>query len=140
MPILTLTPSVYIRRDGQHAQSSVYLDYRTHLNPTVHKAQEWLLAHYSEPNVTDEVARAVGMSTRHRSRLFKEASGLTPLAYQQLLRLELARSLLQDPCQSVETVARRCGFEDGRSLRRLWKQHHGTSPSTARPSSQRQPS
>jgi transcriptional regulator GlxA family with amidase domain len=135
-PVLTARVArelvVYLRREGQHSQSSVYLDYRTHLNPTVHQAQDWLLAHYTERGALHDLAGVAGLSIRHLSRLFKSATGLTPLAYQQLLRLELARSLLQDPSQSVETIAHRCGFEDSRSLRRLWRRHHGTSPTTAR--------
>jgi transcriptional regulator GlxA family with amidase domain len=135
-PILTSRVArelvVYIRRDGQHSQTNVYLDYRTHLNPAVHQAQEWLLAHYTESYSLAALAEVVGTSGRHLGRMFKAATGLTPLAYQQLLRLELARSLLQDPSQSIETIARRCGFGDSRSFRRLWHKHHSTSPSTVR--------
>ena len=39
---------VYVRRDGSHRQQSVYLEYRTHLHPGVHRVQDWLIAHPAE--------------------------------------------------------------------------------------------
>ncbi|MEO8715573.1 MAG: AraC family transcriptional regulator, partial [Acetobacteraceae bacterium] len=38
---------VYLRRDGSHGQSSIYLEYRTHLQPRVHHAQDWLVEHFA---------------------------------------------------------------------------------------------
>ena len=34
---------VYIRRDGAHRQTSIYLDFRTHLNPGIHRVQDFLI-------------------------------------------------------------------------------------------------
>ena len=36
---------VYLRRDGDREQSSIFLDYRTHLHPGVHRVQDFLVAH-----------------------------------------------------------------------------------------------
>jgi transcriptional regulator GlxA family with amidase domain len=53
------------------------------------------------------------------TRLFGPATGgLTPLRYQQLLRLERAEHLI-DHGTTVEAAAREVGFEDARMLRRL---------------------
>jgi transcriptional regulator GlxA family with amidase domain len=52
------------------------------------------------------------------TRVFTAATGLTPLRYQQLLRLERAQHLIGHGA-TVEAAARAVGFEDARMLRRL---------------------
>ena len=55
---------------------------------------------------------------RTLTRRFIEATGLTPLRYQQRLRLERAEHLIGHGA-TVETAARTVGFQDARMLRRL---------------------
>ncbi len=123
---------VYLRRDGGHGQSSIYLEYRTHLQPRVHRAQDWLIENFAAKVTLDQLADVVGTSARHLARSFKVATGLTPLGYQQRLRLEFAATLMQDPGLTLEAIADRCGFEDARSLRRLWRERYGQPPSCMR--------
>lgn len=123
---------VYLRRNGSHPQDSVYLQYRAHLNPAVHRVQDYLIAHLTEPVALDELAQVAAVSTRSLSRIFKEATGVTPVQYHQRLQLELASTLLPNPDLSIEEVARRCGFEDARHFRRLWQRQFGTPPSMSR--------
>jgi transcriptional regulator GlxA family with amidase domain len=72
------------------------------------------------------------MSSRNLVRAFKTATGLTPLQYQQRLRLEFAGSLLQDSRLTLESIAERCGFADARHFRRLWKSVFHVPPGRAR--------
>ncbi len=123
---------VYLRRDGRHGQSSIYLEYRTHLQPRVHRAQDWLIEHFTTTVTLEQLADVVGTSPRHLARSFKAATGLTPLGYQQRLRLEFAATLMQDPALTLDTIADRCGFDDARSLRRLWREQYGQPPSRMR--------
>ena len=124
---------VYLRRSGEHAQASIYLEYRTHLHAGVHRVQDWLVAHPAERASLTDLARVAGLSARHLARSFKAATGLTVLDYQQRLRLELARDLLQDPRLTLDAVAARSGFGDARALRRVWRRHFGAPPSEYRP-------
>jgi transcriptional regulator GlxA family with amidase domain len=123
---------IYIRRDGSQRQHSVYLDYRTHLHPGVHRVQDWLIAHPEEGASLDKLARVAGLSPRHLTRVFRQATGVSIQEYRTRLRLERARSLLRDPGLTLEAIAVRCGFESSRQLRRIWKEAFGTPPSTAR--------
>ncbi|HWG85270.1 MAG TPA: GlxA family transcriptional regulator [Deinococcales bacterium] len=125
---------VYMRRDGSQGQRSIYLEFRTHQHPGVHRVQDWLANHPAEKVTLEELARIANMSPRTLERTFKAAAGFTPLQYQQQLRLELAQSLMRDPRLSLEAVAERCGFEDPRHFRRLWKASFGAPPSQSRPS------
>jgi transcriptional regulator GlxA family with amidase domain len=112
---------VYIRRDGAHQQSSIYLDFRAHMNPGVHRVQDWLIQNLQTKAPLETLAGISGMSSRNLTRRFREATGVTIKAYTTRLRLELAQTLRNDPGLSVETIARRCGFSDARQLRRLWQ-------------------
>jgi transcriptional regulator GlxA family with amidase domain len=123
---------VYIRRDGAQEQTSIYLDYRTHLNPGVHKVQDWLVQHPASAVSLEALADIGAMSRRNLTRLFRQATGITISGYRTRIRLELARSLLQDPTLPIETVARRCGFTGGRQLRRIWQSEYGRSPGVSR--------
>lgn len=123
---------VYLRRDGSHQQHSVYLDYRTHLHPGVHRVQDWLIANPAERSTLADLARLAALSSRHLTRTFREATGISIQDYRTRLRLELARDLLHDPGLTLEAIATRCGFESARQLRRVWKEAFGTPPSAER--------
>jgi transcriptional regulator GlxA family with amidase domain len=123
---------VYLRRDGAHRQQSVYLDYRTHLHPGVHRVQDWLVANPAERATLAALARLAALSPRHLTRVFRQATGVSVQEFTTRLRLELARGLLHDPRLTVEGVATRCGFGSARQLRRLWKEVFGTSPAHER--------
>ncbi|WP_034341674.1 GlxA family transcriptional regulator [Deinococcus misasensis] len=123
---------LYFRRDGNHSQQSIYLDYRTHLHTGVHRAQDALAQRPGQKVTLEHLASVAGLSVRGLSKAFKQHTGLTPLEYQQKLRLELARQLMHNPALSIEAIAERCGFDDGRHFRRIWKTHFGTSPSSSR--------
>jgi transcriptional regulator GlxA family with amidase domain len=62
----------------------------------------------------------------------KTATGLTPLQYQQRLRLEYAGSLLRDSRLMLESIAESSGFADARHFRRLWKSTFHAPPSALR--------
>lgn len=123
---------VYLRRDGSHRQQSVYLDYRTHLHPGVHRVQDWLIANPAERANLAELGQLAALSPRHLTRVFRQATGVSVQEFTTRLRLELARGLLHDPRLTVEGVATRCGFASARQLRRLWKEVYGTSPGSER--------
>lgn len=119
---------VYLRRDGAHAQQSVYLDYRTHLNPGVHRVQDAIARNPERRTSIDELATLAGMSPRTLTRAFRRATGITVNAFATRVRLELARTLLHDPGLTVEAVANRCGFATARQFRRVWREQFGGTP------------
>lgn len=58
----------------------------------------------------DDMARAANLSSRHFSRGFKEATGLSPHQYVIRERVERAKDLLLNTELSVGEVAAACGF------------------------------
>ncbi len=123
---------VYIRRNSDHDQKSIYLDYRDHFNPNVHSVQDWLISNPGKKYTIDALADRFGLSERNLTRLFKNSTGITINQYATLIVLEHAKNLSQNPNNTIESAALQCGFHDGKQLRRLWKKHFGTTPSQFR--------
>ncbi|MEU0036314.1 DJ-1/PfpI family protein [Streptomyces sp. NPDC006333] len=110
---------VYARRNGHEPQASAMLRHRSHLDDAVHRVQDLIDARFREPLPLAHLAAGAGVSERTLTRLFHRATGgLTPLRYQQTLRVERAEHLI-DHGATVESAARQVGFEDARMLRRL---------------------
>ena len=109
---------VYARRNGDEQQASAMLRHRNHLSDTAHRAQDHIEARFAGPLPLADIAGNCGVSERTLTRRFTEAAGLTPLRYQQLLRLERAEHLIGHGA-TVEAAARTVGFQDARMLRRL---------------------
>ncbi|MFJ9692209.1 GlxA family transcriptional regulator [Kitasatospora sp. NPDC101183] len=109
---------VYARRNGEERQTSALLRHRNHLVDAVHRVQDLLDARFDTRLSLTDLACASGVSERTLTRHFTEATGLTPLRYQQELRLERAEHLMSHGA-TAETAARTVGFQDARMLRRL---------------------
>jgi transcriptional regulator GlxA family with amidase domain len=123
---------VYLRRSGEFAQESVYLKYRNHLDDLVHRAQSILLENLETPLNVDGLAEQAGASPRNLSRRFRQSLGLSIGEYLRELRLERARSLLEETGTKVEDVAKACGFSGSRQLRNLYRERFNRSPRSRR--------
>lgn len=109
---------VYARRNGDEPQASALLRHRSHLSDAVHRIQDLIEAKFTDRLTLADLAAVTGYSERTVTRLFGRATGLTPLRYQHVLRVERAEHLIGHGA-TVETAARAVGFEDARMLRRL---------------------
>ncbi|WP_246538136.1 GlxA family transcriptional regulator [Saccharopolyspora endophytica] len=109
---------VYARRNGDEQQASAMLRHRAHLDDAVHRVQDIIDARFTDPLPLSELAATVGVSERTLTRSFTQATGLTPLRYQQILRLERADHLLGRGA-TAESAARAVGLADARMLRRI---------------------
>ena len=112
---------VYHRRSQDHTQQSIYLDYRNHIGPGIHKVQDYLIEHLADENSVGDLASLVAMSPRNLSRVFKEKTGTTVHEYLTLLRLEYAKTMLNNPEYTIEYIASKCGFKTARQLQRILK-------------------
>jgi transcriptional regulator GlxA family with amidase domain len=112
------TMVVYARRNGDEPQASAMLRHRDHLSDSVHRVQDVIDSRYAESLPLAELAGIAGVSERTLTRLFGGATGLTPLRYQQELRVERAEHLIGHG-ETIESAARAVGFDDARMLRRL---------------------
>lgn len=76
----------------------------------------------------DSLSAAAGMSKFHFLRSFKEATGLTPHAYLNIMRVEKAKGLLLNSFFNITDIAQICGFADQAHLTRAYKKIYGTTP------------
>ncbi|GAB3662065.1 GlxA family transcriptional regulator [Glycomyces tarimensis] len=109
---------VYARRNGDASQDSAMLRHRSHLSDVVHRVQDVIDVRFREPLRLASLAADAGVSERTLTRLFVAATGMTPLRYQSLLRLERAEHLIGRG-ETAEAASRAVGFADARMLRRL---------------------
>ncbi|MGL2965927.1 GlxA family transcriptional regulator [Flavobacterium sp. XGLA_31] len=112
---------VYYRRNDNHTQKSIYLDYRNHIHPKIHEVQDHMINNLSGDNSVEELADLVAMSPRNLSRVFKEKTGTTIIEYLTLLRIEFAKTLVNNPEYTIEYIAAQCGFKTARQLQRILK-------------------
>ncbi len=118
---------VYARRNGAAEQHSRMLSHRLHLIDVVHRAQDVIDARFNERLALADLASISGVSERTLTRSFRQAIGISPLQYQQTLRLERAEHLIAGG-STVEAAASAVGFSDARMLRRLRSNASGRNP------------
>lgn len=105
---------------------------RYHSDTVILKLQDWLEEHYDESANLQSLAALSGLTTRSLIRRFKLATGETPTSYLQSIRIEAARSHLENSRLPVEDVTRLVGYEDVSSFSRLFRKHTGVAPGAYR--------
>jgi len=78
------------------------------------------------------LAVAAGTSARHLHRLFVAATGQSPAAFNETMRLDAARALIVEARLSLTTIAFRTGFADASHFSRRFRRRFGTTPSSLR--------
>ena len=114
-------------RDGQlpYASMAANVD---HGDGAILKCQAWLAENYARADIVAEAVRLSGLPKRTFDRRFKAATGYSPLAYIQALRVEEAKQMLETGSAPVEAIGREVGYEDAASFRRLFRRLAGMAP------------
>jgi transcriptional regulator GlxA family with amidase domain len=110
------------------ASYTIFNVHKSHGDDGVLKAQEWLESHLMDKVSMEDLARNVGISTRHFIRRFKKATGESPVNYLQQLRIETAKNILETKNATVDEIAQNIGYENSSTFRKLFKEHTGLSP------------
>jgi len=103
-----------------------------HGDAEIQSAQEWLRGHFSIANPVDEMIKRSRLAERTFKRRFVAATGLTPIAYVQRLRIEDAKRRLERTDSPVDEISWRVGYEDPAFFRRLFKRTTGVAPGAYR--------
>ena len=103
------------------------------LAPLVQKLYEEMKGRIKETDLSvPALAKRVGKSPRHLTRVFRKELGIAPAEAVEQLRLEAARRALQQSPASLEEVAARCGFGSAEVLRRAFLRALHVTPSAYR--------
>lgn len=100
----------------------------SHRDEVVAEAQQWLQAHLATPCSMDALSRRLRLSRPTLGRRFKKATGVTPLAYLQGLRISAAKDLLRHSNLAVGEIAWQVGLQDVSYFSQLFRRHSGMSP------------
>jgi transcriptional regulator GlxA family with amidase domain len=103
-----------------------------HSDENISSAQEWLHQNFHHTFPLEAPARRAGMSQRNFVRRFKQATGDSPLAYLQKLRIAAAKRLLESDHRSMPEISAAVGYQDVVFFRQLFQRHTGASPSAYR--------
>lgn len=99
------------------------------LAPTdVPRSVAYLQTHYHEAISVEQLATLEGYTAAYYGEWFKARMGMTPKQYLHQLRIQRAKTLLQETDWSIADIALQVGYEHHASLTRLFKQEVGIAP------------
>lgn len=123
---------MYLRRPGDQSQYSAPLRLQAAQTPSVRELVAWAAEHTASDLSVPALARRVGKSPRHLTRVFRKELGIAPAEAIEQLRLEAARRALQQSSAGLEEIAARCGFGSAEVLRRAFVRALHVTPSAYR--------
>ncbi|WP_312980843.1 GlxA family transcriptional regulator [Atlantibacter sp.] len=107
---------------------SVFSPRLTHGDAFVLKVQHWLQATQAKDFTLSALAAHSGLEERTFLRRFQKATGMTPTAYCQHLRVGRAQELLQFSHASFDRIAWEVGYSDPGALRKIFTRIVGLTP------------
>lgn len=87
---------------------------------------------YNKQLTLDELAKKAGYSKSRFSHIFSEVMGITPMKYQNDMRLKVSCEMLASTELSVSAVAYSCGFKDPLYYSRMFKRKYNMTPTEYR--------
>jgi AraC-like DNA-binding protein len=112
---------------ARHAVDKVAAHRIGHEHRAVKLAKEYLETLPGENVSLDTLAHAAGIGPYHLCRVFRQETGLSPHAYQVLVRVRLAKTLLAQG-HPISQAAAEAGFADQAHLTRHFKRMFGVTP------------
>ncbi|HKY49205.1 MAG TPA: AraC family transcriptional regulator [Acidimicrobiia bacterium] len=100
--------------------------------PIVDEARQYLAWRFRDDLDLVEIARAVGVSPFHLSRMFKRATGRSLTGYRTALRIRFVIDQLTDGADDLGRVAVEAGFYDHAHMTNTVRRHLGDAPSKIR--------
>ena len=101
-------------------------------DPVVAAFERWVRDRLDEPIAIPDAAKSLGVSKRTLQRCVQRTMGTSPIRFIQDLRIEQATHLLRTTDLSMETIARRVGYEQPNTLRVLLRDRTGKTTTTLR--------
>ena len=103
-----------------------------HHGPIVDEARQYLAWRFRDDLDLVDIARAVGVSPFHLSRMFKRATGRSLTEYRTALRIRFVIDQLTNGESDLGRIAVEAGFYDHAHMTNTVRRHLGTAPSKIR--------
>ncbi len=99
-----------------------------HHDEEIIQAQQWMLRNYPNSFKLQSLAAQFDMSLRSFNRRFKQATGGTPSAYLQQIRIGTAKDLLKESNLNIAEISFKVGFSDPAYFASLFKRQVSLTP------------
>ncbi len=125
---------IFLHNKGGRSQApySIFAGPMDHGDQQILSIQQVLEKEYARNFDFNELAKKYGMGRRTLERHFKKATGETPLAYLQQVRVEHAKQLLESGNDSFDEISYRVGYMDNSFFRKLFIKRTSLRPSEYR--------
>jgi transcriptional regulator GlxA family with amidase domain len=133
-PSLARACANYLLLDGRRSQAPfMAITYLASQDPRIAKAEKWVRDNIARDFAIEELAEAVALAPRTFARRVAATCGISPIQFVQRIRLETARFLLETTRLPVDEIARRVGYAEPSTLRRLIRRDTKHPPGHFRP-------
>jgi transcriptional regulator GlxA family with amidase domain len=122
---------IYHRRGGGQSQFSTLLELAPQ-SDRIRNALTYARDNLHKPLTVPDLAEAAHLSPRQFSRAFHAETGQSPAKAVENLRVDAARSLMEQSRHPIDTVARQTGFSDSAHMRRAFMRAFGQPPQVLR--------
>lgn len=93
---------------------------------------DWMAENFTDEFDLDRLAARAGLSKFYFTRLFKTATGISPLHYHMNLRMDAAKRLLRETKKSALEIALEVGYANPSHFAQVFRKATGLSPSDYR--------
>lgn len=106
-----------------------FVEPRNSLHRIASEAHAYIVLHHHELLSTHRMARALGYNSDYLGRAYRAVFGHTLTEAINRYRVRRACLLLLDTSETIESIARTCGFREVIYFRRVFKELEGVTPS-----------
>ena len=116
-----------IERNSQ-SPFHIFKTQKNHGDELVGKAQTYIEENLREKISFEELASKLAISRRNFDRRFSKATGNSPVEYLQRVKVEVAKSTLEEGRKNIFEVMNEVGYSDDKAFREVFKKITGLSP------------
>ena len=116
-----------IERNSQ-SPFHIFKTQKNHGDELIGKAQTYIEENLIEKISFEELANTLAISRRNFDRRFIKATGNTPVEYLQRVKVEVAKSTLENGRKNIYEVMNEVGYSDDKAFREVFKKITGLSP------------
>ncbi|MFF2085473.1 GlxA family transcriptional regulator [Nocardia sp. NPDC058176] len=122
---------MYLKRPSGQSQFSVSLE-PVSTTRRIDDLRHYITRNIATPLTVSVLAEQANVSDRQLTRIFRTELGMTPAAYIESARVEIARHRLETTDETLQRIATTCGFNTIDTLTRAFRRTLDTTPTEYR--------